>query len=111
MPTRPAKPCSIPRCPNLTSGGKCDEHRAVDDRRRGTATERGYDERWARRRIEFLSENPICVDCGKDAEVPDHDPIPRRELVAMGVDDPDADEHLVPRCIPCHNSKTRRTGR
>jgi hypothetical protein len=40
--------------------------------------------------------------------VPDHHPRSRRELIAAGVADPDADEYLRPLCAPCHNPETAR---
>jgi hypothetical protein len=40
--------------------------------------------------------------------VPDHHPVSRRQLVAIGVVDPDADEHLRPLCDACHGAETSR---
>lgn len=103
--------CLRPGCPHLLAAGEsCPEHpprRAPDFRPSSGA--RGYGRRWAEKiRAPFLAANPVCVDCGGPAEVPDHDPVSRRELVAMGDPDPDAWHHLVPRCVRDHN---RRTGR
>lgn len=97
-------------------GSRCEAHsgRRVQQRqpdRRPSAARRGYNGSWQRRSADFIRRHPVCVDCGRPSKVPDHDPVPRRELVALGVADPDADEHLVPRCQPCHNRRTARTGR
>src|SRR5713226_4875491 len=66
------RPCSIPRCPELTTGGACERHRSVRqrdyDERRGTSTERGYDSRWRRLRLLFLREHPLCADPFGDHE-------------------------------------------
>ena len=114
MPVRPPSPCTHPGCPVLVDGGgRCATHKAMarreSDRVRGTATQRGYDHRWQRKRRPFLARHTVCVDCGARATVADHDPYTRRELVAMGVDDPDRDEYLQPRCTSCHNRRTALT--
>lgn len=112
MPSKPKKPCTSPGCPGFaTNRGKCDHHAKAADLERGTAADRGYDSRWAHDRIDFLIDNPTCIDCGAPSEVPDHDPLSRRELVARGVTDPDHPRYLKPRCISCHNRKTGRTGK
>ena len=73
---------------------------------RPTAAQRGYGARWRRRRRRYLAAHPICCLCPAPAEIPDHYPRSRRELVAAGVRDPDADEYLRPLCAPCHNRET-----
>ena len=69
MPARAKRPCSKPGCKTLVtvgSGGLCDEHRKdynqAYDKRRGSASERGYNKRWHRYRNWFLSQpgNQIC---------------------------------------------------
>jgi 5-methylcytosine-specific restriction protein A len=101
-----ASVCVEPGCPNLKP---CSAHRR--DRGRPNATDRGYGPRWKRNRARYLNANPTCIDCGGKATVPDHDPVSRRELVARGDPNPDAWHHLKPRCKPCHDRKTGRTGR
>jgi 5-methylcytosine-specific restriction protein A len=104
--------CTTPGCANTTNRGKCNScqrrARKDSDRRRPSAADRGYGERWRRRRREFLRLNLTCVDCGATATVADHDPVSRRELVAQGVPDPDAFQYLRPRCTDCHNARTAR---
>jgi 5-methylcytosine-specific restriction protein A len=75
---------------------------------RPSAADRGYDARWQRRRRRYLRTNPTCALCPAPAEVPDHWPISRRDLVARGVTNPDADERLRPLCTSCHNRATGR---
>jgi 5-methylcytosine-specific restriction protein A len=48
----------------------------------------------------------MCVDCGRPATTADHAPVSRRDLVAAGVTDPDADRFLQSRCTPCHSRRT-----
>lgn len=107
--------CSVAGCPELTTSGKCAAHtaqaHAAFDATRESSAERGYGGRWRRIRVAFLARFPICALCGAPSQVPDHWPITRRELVARGIANPDADEHLRPLCIPCHNSETAKATR
>ena len=104
--------CNEPGCPELVEGAsQCErhrkEHRRQVDKRRPSSSRRGYGRKWAKDvREPFLHYFPTCIDCGEPATVPDHDPIPRAELVRQGVADPDAFGFLRPRCESCHNRKT-----
>lgn len=74
------------------------------DQQRGNSNARGYDSHWRRIiRPAFLRANPLCVLCGALANVPDHWPETRAELVERGVADPDATHRLRPLCDSCHN--------
>lgn len=97
------KVCNDKTCPNLTEHRYCTEHTRDD---RPSAAARGYNNDWAKRRAVFLRDNPTCIDCGSKATVPDHSPASRKQLVAMGVADPDDAKHLEPRCARCHNKRT-----
>lgn len=109
MPSRHRRRCTgSPTCPNPAElGGKCREHAAEVEARRGTSRDRGYGRQWAKRRRRFLLEHPYCSrpGCGSPATVADHVE-PRRALVARGVTDPDADRRLVPLCASCHSEAT-----
>jgi 5-methylcytosine-specific restriction protein A len=106
--------CTEAGCTRWTDlpAGKCAEHlaekRRRHDRIRESTTERGYGTAWRRRRARYLRAHPTCSLCPAPATVPDHWPISRRELVAQGVADPDADQHLRPLCTHCHNRETGR---
>lgn len=108
MPSKPRVACSVPGCPELTSGGRCEAHRAQDwaIRRERGAGQYGAT-RWQRVRKAFLYRNPWCVLCMAQATVADHYPLSRRELIARGVD-PDTPSRLRPLCTPCHNKETAR---
>lgn len=117
MPTRRA-PCSTPGCPNITAGGRCDDHRTAAADQRGTSTDRGYDARHRHRfRAAVLDRDPTCTCrnrqhrhhagrfCWAVATVADHHPLSRRQLIDRGLDpnDPDRGRGL---CKPCHDPET-----
>lgn len=98
--------CPTAGCPEITAGGRCPACLTRAERRRGTASQRGYDGRWRTRRAAYLRANPICELDGAIASVADHYPLSRRELLARRVSDPDADHRLRPLCASCHNKET-----
>ena len=69
MPNKLPRGCAQSGCPELTTDPscKCPEHRKEQvkryDKDRGSSYTRGYDRRWSKARIRFLSENPLCVMC------------------------------------------------
>lgn len=67
MPRRPLRPCRQPGCPELVESGYCRKHRQKmqrqEDKRRGTATKRGYNYQWQKAREIYLSQNPLCAIC------------------------------------------------
>ena len=99
--------CPTPRCPQLTTGGRCADCRRRADVARGTPTERGYNSAGHRRfRTAVLDRDPICVLCElAAATVADHWPRSRRELIVAGrdPDDPRAGRGL---CKRCHDRET-----
>jgi 5-methylcytosine-specific restriction protein A len=66
MPSKPKRPCSQPGCPELTDGGKCEQHRKQEtqryDQQRGSAHSRGYTVRW-RRYSQWFIRQPENVFC------------------------------------------------
>ena len=102
-------------------------HQREADKRRGTAAQRGYTgKRWESARTACLTgrchcvgechHGPLCTcetqghghdgRCTALAAVADHYPRSRRELVAAGVRNPDAVEHLRSLCASCHGKET-----
>ena len=73
---------------------------------RPTAAQRGYGAAWQRTRARYLRTHPTCALCPAPAQVADHYPRSRRELIAAGIANPDADQYLRPLCTPCHNRET-----
>lgn len=102
--TPPSRPCGEPGCPTLGTTPRCPVHRRRDPR--PSSRQRGYTAAWSARSRAFLAAHPHCLDCGRRATQADHAPRSRAELVASGIVDPDADEHLQPRCASCHSRRT-----
>lgn len=108
MPKKPRPPCSVPGCPELTTGGRCKDHQQQANKQRASRGGAVYTTRWQRIRKEFLYANPWCALCGRAANVADHFPLSRRELMAKGEVNPDSTKHLRSLCANCHNRETAR---
>lgn len=104
---RPRIPCRAPGCPDTAPGGevgRCERHR----RAKSLSYDEGYDRRWQSARRSFLASdgNQICRLCGAVAQVADHHPRSRKQLVRAGVLDPDDHAYLRPLCRRCHDRHT-----
>jgi 5-methylcytosine-specific restriction protein A len=102
--------CSTPGCPTVypsTEGSRCASHRKAADRRRGTASERGYTGKGHRSfRSQVLMRDPICVECMVAfSTVADHYPRSKRDLDDAGLNsnDPQYGRGL---CARCHGVAT-----
>lgn len=109
---RALKPCSTIGCPELIPAGqhRCPDCRTQADRRRGTATQRGYGARHRTRfRERVLARDPICVTCrAAPSAHADHYPLGRDQLVRQGMD-PDDPRHGRGLCASCHSKHTAAT--
>lgn len=109
MPYRPSVPCKHPRCPALVpygSGPYCDEHKALHQGDRDSASKRGYNSRWQKVRVRYLHSHPLCVECMKqgrltEATVVDHI-VPHRGDKKLFWDE----SNWQPLCKSCHDKKT-----
>ena len=77
MTGRIKRECKKIGCRNLTdsASGYCAEHESEQhryDKRRLNSYQRGYDSRWRKYRLWFLSRHPLCAVCGMPASVVDH---------------------------------------
>lgn len=107
------KPCGYPGCPTLVQGGSyCGRHRRrtwrEQDRRRPSATQRGYDNRWRKARELFLARRLWCTECEREgrltpATVVDHI-VPHKGDKALFWDM----NNWQALCGQCHNRKTVR---
>lgn len=105
---KPSAVCSLPGCPELVADrGRCPAHRRAGETSRPNAAAQGYGARWRKVRARFLRSHPICqvTDCWLKATDVDHVTL-RRDLVAQGVANPDADEYLQALCHSHHSQKT-----
>jgi 5-methylcytosine-specific restriction protein A len=113
MPSRSKRPCASPGCPNLVTSGYCEKHKRNDyEYRRGSASQRGYNSRWAKYSKWFLKQpgNHLCVlrlddKCGYASECVDHIQPPN------GPDDELfwLTSNHQPACIHCNSVKGHRT--
>ena len=137
MSLLPLRPCTVPGCPRLGHGPRCDRHAAETERARGKTSERGYDLFHCRLRpLCFQRDNWRCVDCGWEPDLVElyrrmnMGPVPvdrvldelrrrhnrgERHLHADHIktieDRPDLRldlDNLATRCNICHNARTRR---
>ena len=84
------RPCTFPRCPELTPGGPCEQHRRArqreHDERRGSSFDRGYDADHRRLRLLcFQRDCWRCLDCGWEPDIV-------RDFREAGLDPPLADQ-------------------
>jgi len=109
MPYSAPKPCRHSMCKSVVRDGSgyCPEHlaarRALDDSRRGSSAERGYNARWRKARETYLRRNPLCVHCQElgrltAATVVDHR-VPHRGDSALFWDT----DNWQALCKPCHD--------
>ena len=112
-PMKPARPCRYPGCPNLTDdkSGFCDAHRKAEmaryDSQRGTATQRGYDSRWAEYSRLYRKEHPLCVMCEAEGRIVVSEVVDHIKAVT-GPDDPlfwEPSNHQA-LCLFHHSQKT-----
>jgi 5-methylcytosine-specific restriction protein A len=68
-PWRAPRPCVNPLCSRLNCETHKRERAVVYDRSRGSATQRGYTQRWAEYSRAFLREHPHCARCLKAGKI------------------------------------------
>lgn len=115
MPRKLPTPCNHQGCPSLTIDRFCNDHKKhhqrQQDKRRGTAHQRGYDSRWQRYSRFFLKQpkNAFCklqlTGCNNISQCVDHIDPPE------GPNDKrfwDPDNHQAA-CIHCNSVKGHRS--
>jgi 5-methylcytosine-specific restriction protein A len=106
------KPCLHPGCNKLTRETRCEEHKQLvqrlADKKRETASERGYNSKWQKARKTFLQKNPLCAECDKSNRV-------TAATVVDHIKPHKGDQKLFwnksnwqPLCKRCHDRKTAR---
>ena len=115
MPYKSLKPCA--KCNTLTYERFCPVHKTEYEQQqlerkrqleknRDSAYNRGYDSKWAKARIAYLSKHPVCAMCQKVdrvtvATVVDHI-VPHRGDKKLFWDS----TNWQPLCKKCHDKKT-----
>lgn len=97
------KVCAVPGCPELTDAGRCEACSGEAERRRGTATERGYGSRWRKVRAAYLHRQPLCEVDGCLAFATDVD-----HIDGLGPKGPRGHDFGNLRAL-CHSHHSRRT--
>jgi len=106
-----AKFCNRPGCPETVARGTrlCARHQARAYRQqdviRASSTERGYDADWRRFRRRFLSQNPLCRDCGEHGRLTVAAEVHHVEKLADGGARLDPNNCMA-LCKPCHSKRT-----
>lgn len=105
MPWSPARPCLHPGCRNFRRppARYCEDHSRdyeEEDRRRGSASQRGYDNGWRKLREQILLRDPVCKACGRAWSTEVDHVIPKEQ----GGTDHEA--NLQGLCHNCHADKT-----
>lgn len=112
MPSKPARPCNVTRCPNLVRGrvGYCPDH--IDKAPTGWRAKKDRDHqkiyhspRWRRTSKQYRKENPICKHCKDKGFVTPADVVDHIVPIQEGGEIFDL-ENFQSLCHPCHNSKT-----
>lgn len=69
-----ARPCAEPGCPGIaTHHSRCQPHARAQERRRGTAAQRGYGPGHRVWRLHVLARDPVCKMCNAaPSTVADH---------------------------------------
>lgn len=100
MPMSPLKPCPHPGCSQLTSGGRCEQHkRKAWERDEKPKRMRGR--RLQKEREAGLRRNPICQVCHREpSSIRDH----VTPLAEGGKDDSSNIQYI---CVDCHDKKTQ----
>lgn len=107
MAAKLKRPCAYPGCPALVSAGRfCERHKRqdyrVDNARRGTAAQRGYDGRWQRVREMYLRQHPLCEVCEAEGRVTPATMVHHKQPIKAGGRALDI-ENLMAVCVMCHN--------
>ena len=107
------KICKHPGCSELIDVGQayCAKHRIDQreyDRRRGSPSKRGYDDRWERLRKLYLHANPLCEDCLEQDTVTLAEQVHHKRKVSEHPELRLCWDNLRALCAPCHSKRTAR---
>jgi len=110
MALKSLRRCNYPGCPNLTRETYCPEHKKykhIDyDKRRPSASKRGYTRLWRKVRRAYLRAHPLCELCLKRGLT-----VPAEEvhhIIPLSQGGTHAFSNLQALCKSCHSSITAR---
>jgi 5-methylcytosine-specific restriction protein A len=114
MPKKPSRPCVEQGCPRLAINGasRCKEHYKEQTKKRFRMIKKNpdiaklYNSRlWRNLRYNKLYQDPLCIECGKEANEVDHIMKHRGDRTLFYDWD-----NLQSMCKACHARKTLRGG-
>lgn len=105
MPRKPKRPCSYPRCPNLTDGRFCEKHQREENRRyekydRDPAVKKRYGRSWKRIRDSYVKAHPFCEECFKKGIMVPVEEVHHISPISEGRTH--NKENLISLCKSCH---------
>ncbi len=110
MRKKPLKICARPGCNSKTKERYCDDHRkhywSEHDKKRGTRTQRGYNNAWYKFRRSYLQRNPLCVFCKKEGFLVTASEIDHIKPLADYPELKYDEINLRSLCKPCHSKRT-----
>ena len=101
MAERAVRFCAHRGCAELVRGGYCDKHKPMRQDNRESASRRGYDSRWQRFRLRYLSAHPLCEQCENEGVITAASLIHHKRALRDG-GAKYAAENLMPLCRECH---------
>lgn len=113
MPKKPKRPCSYPRCLELTDGRFCEQHQKVENQRyekydRDPAVRRRYGRAWKRIRDSYISQHPLCEECEKNGRLTKAEEV--HHIIPLARGGTHDKRNLMALCTPCHSAITARDG-
>lgn len=100
MPTSPPSRCAEPECYELTTEGRCNEHKPKAWANRSQAWGSGSTRKWRAFRAQQLIDEPRCRWCGAKADEVDH-------ILPLSEGGSKWDKANVQSlCTPCHEIKS-----
>lgn len=121
MPVKSKKPCAYPRCPNITAGMYCDQHKVQQEQTKAES-DKQYDryQRDARstkfynskpwkklRALIFQQQYGLCQSCLRQDRYVKGDVVDHKTPIKVDWDKRMDPNNLQVMCHKCHNLKTK----
>jgi 5-methylcytosine-specific restriction protein A len=101
-------PCREPGCPALVTWPDiyCLEHRRERERERGSASARGYGQRWREIRLAKLKVNPLCEMCEAGGMTEPATEV--HHVLPLEEGGTNSSDNLMSLCRSCHEGTKKR---